>query len=401
MQAILTAAQQWWPVVVPSLLALVFLGLWLRARGGGGSEELNKQLRAAQNEVRLLKGDAIQARREHANEVGKLQKELETLRAVAEGRVPPELEQWKQRALEAEQRLEKELERHRAEIEKVLAVVGEGGGSVDRTMVAPGGTRERIERMEQELAEAQQALAAATERYDGELAALTERLNAEKAAALTAQAQRHAAELDALRSRLPAGTAPPAPALAPAAETGTFDASVPDSARYPFLQAEIDGAPGPRFYLPYDMATLGRSDANTIVLQESMASRVHAEVRFDGVDFELADRNSTNGTLLNGELVSTSPLAFGDVVAIGQTRLTFSCEAAEATESDPAFAEQAFRAMLALAPNCRPALHGLGYLLEQGGRREELQAIVARLEQIEGPAQRVPAAAGQGDERAQ
>jgi hypothetical protein len=396
MQALWTASMPWWVVLVPALLAIVFLVLWLQARGGGGgSAELTKQLRAAQNENRLLKGDAIQARRDQAAEVEKLNKELETLRAVAGGKVPPELEQWKQRALEAEAKLETQLEQHRAEIEKVLAVVGSGGGEgVDRTMIAPGGTRERMERMEQELAEAKRELAAATERFEGELAALTERLNAEKAAALTAQARRHSAEVEALRSRLPGGAAaevPPAPAADPAATMAP--SSVPDSARYPFLLAVGGTAKGARFYLPFDSATLGRSDTNTVVLQETMASRVHAEVRFDGVDFQLSDRNSTNGTLLNGELVSSAPLAFGDVIAIGETQLRFSCEAEEAAARDPASAEEAYRAMLALAPDCREALQGLGRLLEErGGREDEVQAIAARLQQIE--AARPPVAAG-------
>ena len=197
------AATAWWPVIVASLLALLFLGLWLRSRSGGGAAEQAKQLKAAQNEVRLLRGDAIQARREHTAEVEKLTKELETLRAVAGGKVPPELERWKERALEAEKRLEGELERHRAELDKVLAAVGTGG-SVDQTMISPGGARERVDKLEQELAAARQQLEAATTQYQTELAALTERLNAEKASALTAQARRHAAELEALQGRPPA-----------------------------------------------------------------------------------------------------------------------------------------------------------------------------------------------------
>jgi hypothetical protein len=395
MQALWTASMPWWAVLVPTVLAIAFLVLWLQARGGGGSAEVTKQLRAAQNENRLLKGDAIQARRDQAAEVEKLNKELETLRAVAGGKVPPELEQWKQRALAAESKLETQLEQHRAEIEKVLAVVGSGGGEgVDRTMIAPGGTRERMESMERELAEAREKLEALTRQSEAELAALAERLNAEKAAALTAQARRHTAEMEALRARVPGGAAvelPPAPAADPSATMA--GSSVPDSARYPFLLAVGGAAKGTRFYLPFDAATLGRAETNTVVLQETMASRVHAEVRFDGVDFQLSDRNSTNGTQLNGELVSTSPLGFGDVIAIGETELRFSCEAEEAAARDPAFAEDAYRAMLALAPNCREALHGLGRLLEEReGRQDEVQAIAARLEQIE--AARRPVAEG-------
>jgi len=381
MQEIIAAGTEWWPVIVPSLLALVFLVLWLRPGGAGGSAEQSKQLKAAQNEVRLLRGDAIQARREHTAERDKFTKELETLRAVAAGQVPPELERWKERALEAEKRLEGELERHRAEIEKVLAAVGDGG-SVDQTMISPGGARERVDRLEQDLAEARQQLEAATTQYETELAALTERLNAEKAAALTAQARRHAAELEALRGGRP-------PALAadqrrPEDTLAEGGSDLPDSARFAFLQGLKGAGEGIRFYLPYDVATIGRSDANTVVLQETMASRVHAEIGFDGRNFVLTDRNSTNGTLLNEELVTSAPLAFGDLIRIGETELRFTCEAAEAADGDRDFAEAAFRAMLSLAPNCRLALHGLAHVLQLGGREDELRAVAARLQELEG-----------------
>lgn len=368
------SAAEWWPTLVLGALAVVFLVLWLRARSRGGSD-LRQQLRAAQNEVRLLKGDAIQARREHATQLERTKQELETLRALAEGRVPPELEQWKQRALDAEKKLESELQRHRAEIEKVLAAVGTG--SVDQTMIAPGGARERAERLEQELAAARQELEAATKRYEADLAGLVERLNAEKAAALTAQARRHAAEMEALQSGRPAAHAAdehrPEPAM-PAAEP-----DLPESARYPFLHGLKGAGQGLRFYLPYDVATIGRSEVNTVVLQETMASRVHAEIRFDGVDFTITDRNSTNGTFLNDELLTNAPLAFGDVIRIGGTELRFTCEAAEAAEHDPEFAKLAFRAMLRLAPKCRPALLGLAGLLEQYGHADQVRALAAQL----------------------
>jgi hypothetical protein len=380
MQELIAAGTEWWPVIVPSLLALLFLGLWLRAGAGGGGAEQGKQLKAAQNEVRLLKGDAIQARREQAAERDKLTKELETLRAVAGGQVPPELERWKERALAAEKRLEGELERHRAEIEKVLAAVGDGG-SVDQTMISPGGARERVERLEHDLAEARQQLEAATTQYETELAALTERLNAEKAAALTAQARRHAAELEAQGGRPPALGADLRRPEDTLAESGS---DLPDSARFPFLQGVKGVGQGVRFYLPYDVATIGRSDANTVVLQETMASRVHAEIGFDGRNFVLTDRNSTNGTLLNEELVTSAPLAFGDLIRIGESELRFTCEAVEAADGDSDFAEAAFRAMLALAPNCRLALHGLAQILQQGTREEELRAVATRLQELEG-----------------
>jgi hypothetical protein len=70
----------WWPALMPLLLALLFLALWLRARARPTDPEVREQLRAARNEIRLLKGDLIHARRVHAAELQKISKELETLR---------------------------------------------------------------------------------------------------------------------------------------------------------------------------------------------------------------------------------------------------------------------------------------------------------------------------------
>lgn len=368
-----------WIAIAALILAVVFLVLWLQAKRGGGEGESKKQLRAAQNQIQLLKGDQIQAKREHAEQIATLEKELETLRAVAGGRIPPELEMWKNRATAAEAKLQSELERHREEIEKVVAAVGSGGGSADQTMISPGGAAERLETLEKELAETRSALEAATAKYQADLAALSERLNAEKASALTAQSRRHAQEIEAVKAGREVKTVPVSP---DATAMEAADSRIPDSARFPYLMGEGGEAKGIKFHLPYDMATLGRSDTNTIVLQEGMASRVHAEIRFDGKEFQLADRNSTNGTQVNGELVSSATLGFGDVIGIGETKLRFTCEAAEAAARDPEFAEAAYEAMIRLAPECRPALAGLKALLERDpARAEEVRAIAGRLKE--------------------
>jgi hypothetical protein len=69
-----------WPVLAAALLALLFLALWLHARARPGDPELREQLRAARNEIKLLKGDLIHARRTHTAELQKISKELDTLR---------------------------------------------------------------------------------------------------------------------------------------------------------------------------------------------------------------------------------------------------------------------------------------------------------------------------------
>ena len=74
-----------------------------------------------------------------------------------------------------------------------------------------------------------------------------------------------------------------------------------------------------------DMCGIGRSDHNRIVLADPLASREHAMIRRDSSGrCHLADTGSSNGTTLNGRPVTVpTPLNDGDVIAVGNHRLTF------------------------------------------------------------------------------
>ena len=83
---------------------------------------------------------------------------------------------------------------------------------------------------------------------------------------------------------------------------------VPDSVRFPYLEVVEGGEVGTRYYLPYGQSTLGREASCTIALDEPRASRLHAEIAFDGAEFVLKDHKSRNGTFLNDKPVETAPL---------------------------------------------------------------------------------------------
>jgi adenylate cyclase len=70
---------------------------------------------------------------------------------------------------------------------------------------------------------------------------------------------------------------------------------------------------------------IGRSEGNTIVLDDDLASRNHAIVQAtDAGVFYVTDVGSTNGTLLNGGRVSApTPLKPGDIIQIGSHAFTF------------------------------------------------------------------------------
>lgn len=76
--------------------------------------------------------------------------------------------------------------------------------------------------------------------------------------------------------------------------------------------------------------TIGRAAANPIQLDDATVSGLHARVQvlpsayLEGLsDFWLEDRNSTNGTLINGRRITRERLKHGDIVGIGAHRLEF------------------------------------------------------------------------------
>jgi hypothetical protein len=82
-------------------------------------------------------------------------------------------------------------------------------------------------------------------------------------------------------------------------------------------------APG-MFQLREPMTVLGRGEQLADVdVGDEAASRRHACIEYKDGGFWLTDMGSTNGTILNGELVSKSQLADGDVIQIGTVVIRF------------------------------------------------------------------------------
>ncbi len=72
--------------------------------------------------------------------------------------------------------------------------------------------------------------------------------------------------------------------------------------------------------------TMGRAENNDIVLEDTMASRNHAVIQKIKNEYFIKDLNSTNGTLVNNELVPKDKyvkLKMNDTIKIGRTELTF------------------------------------------------------------------------------
>jgi pSer/pThr/pTyr-binding forkhead associated (FHA) protein len=83
------------------------------------------------------------------------------------------------------------------------------------------------------------------------------------------------------------------------------------------------GQPAPGTVLTLQPVTsIGRSPSNTVVIPDSYASSQHALLTWREGRWWLEDRNSRNGTMLNGRPIEHSaPVSSGDVIGVGRTQL--------------------------------------------------------------------------------
>lgn len=76
--------------------------------------------------------------------------------------------------------------------------------------------------------------------------------------------------------------------------------------------------------LTRQLTLVGRETDNDLVLEDERSSRHHAEIHWDHGHAHLVDRHSTNGTLVNRQLVrGIVPLQQGDVIELGSQRYRF------------------------------------------------------------------------------
>jgi hypothetical protein len=74
------------------------------------------------------------------------------------------------------------------------------------------------------------------------------------------------------------------------------------------------------------VTTLGRAAGCTLPIEDTYVSATHAVLAWRDGRWWLRDAGSTNGTQLNDQPVgeAETPVAFGDVIGIGTTRLQLS-----------------------------------------------------------------------------
>lgn len=69
--------------------------------------------------------------------------------------------------------------------------------------------------------------------------------------------------------------------------------------------------------------TFGRAQNSSIVLHDPKSSRQHAEILQQGDEYLVVDKNSSNGTKVNGEKITEHVLSPGDEINIGEYHFQF------------------------------------------------------------------------------
>lgn len=83
---------------------------------------------------------------------------------------------------------------------------------------------------------------------------------------------------------------------------------------------------GARYELGGQPAVLGRGMHSQIRIPDTEVSRMHAVIQQAGDGFQIVDRNSSNGTFVNGTAVTRKELAHGDQIQIGRTVLLYTSD---------------------------------------------------------------------------
>ena len=79
------------------------------------------------------------------------------------------------------------------------------------------------------------------------------------------------------------------------------------------------------FRLPSgSVKTIGRSTGAEFILDAPLVSRLHCQLSATNEAVQVKDLDSTNGTFVNGERITSATLRAGDVLKVGRVDLRIS-----------------------------------------------------------------------------
>ncbi|MCH2206164.1 MAG: FHA domain-containing protein [Lentisphaerales bacterium] len=83
---------------------------------------------------------------------------------------------------------------------------------------------------------------------------------------------------------------------------------------------------GKTFELTGSLYTIGRSEGVEVVIPDGTISTNHCELVQDGDSYVAQDKNSTNGTRINGIRITEQRLCNGDILQVGGIEILFDSE---------------------------------------------------------------------------
>ena len=101
-----------------------------------------------------------------------------------------------------------------------------------------------------------------------------------------------------------------------------------------FLIEQAGLLPEPRILLSGSCCQIGRAQGNDVVLPDGSVSKKHTQLELRQGHWSIKDTGSSNGVLVNDELVDSAVLQNGDVIALGRLTFVFECDQ-QAAAVDP------------------------------------------------------------------
>jgi len=108
----------------------------------------------------------------------------------------------------------------------------------------------------------------------------------------------------------------------------------------PRLVAQSPEFTGKSFELSGPELTVGRLEDNKIQIEHASVSGHHAILTLDEQDYVLKDLDSTNGSRVNGEKVTSQKLRRNDMVRLGNIELLYDSEHAPPGRPMPSLSER-------------------------------------------------------------
>lgn len=130
------------------------------------------------------------------------------------------------------------------------------------------------------------------------------------------------------------------------------------------------------FHLQGLETTIGREPGNTVRIDSPYVSKRHALIRLGQQGYTIADLDSSNGTMVNGQRVRLAVLKDGDRIELGADTLVFSGLAAGVSAAAPARPKRS-PVLLAVIGGAGLILVALILLIVFGGPTEEAASPAA------------------------